>query len=105
MKRTLIVVLTAALLAAFASLAVAGTPVVNKRQVRQHARIAQGVASGELTKGEAVRLRAGQRHLRRQERRARSDGVVTARERVRLQHMQNRESRTIYRLKHNVWCK
>jgi hypothetical protein len=102
MKRTLIVILTAAMLAAFSGLALAGTPGVNRRQVRQHVRIAQGVASGQLTRAEAMRLRAGQRHINRAECRAKSDGVVTARERVRLQHMQNHESRAIFRFKHNA---
>ena len=64
-------------------------------------RIPLGVRSGELTPGEAARLRAGQGHMRRMERRAKSDGVVTPGERVRLNHAQNRQSRKIARLKHN----
>ena len=35
------------------------------------------------------------------ENRAKSDGVVTARERARLQHAQNVESKRIYRQKHD----
>ena len=34
------------------------TPDINKRQMRQQARIKQGVKSGELTKGETRRLEA-----------------------------------------------
>ena len=46
-------------------------------------------------------LRRGQRHVNRIEQRAKADGNVTARERVRLNRAQNRQSRHIHRLKHN----
>ncbi|MBI1796017.1 MAG: hypothetical protein HY076_05035 [Candidatus Eisenbacteria bacterium] len=84
-----------------ASAAFADTPGIDRREVRQHERIAQGARSGELTRGEARRLRAGQRHVRRMERRAKADGVVTPRERARITRAQNHQSRTIRRLKHN----
>ena len=74
------------------------TPRVDRREARQHARIRQGVRSGELTPREAARLRAGQVHVRRMEHRAKSDGVVTLGERVRLNRAQNRR---IAHLKHN----
>jgi len=77
------------------------TPRVDRREARQHARIQQGVKSGELTPGEAAKLRAGQVHVRAMERRAKADGKVTPRERARLGHAQNRQSRRIARLKHN----
>ncbi len=48
------------------------------------------------------RLAAGQVHLRRAEARAKSDGVVTGRERARLQHEANQQSRRIYRQKHDA---
>lgn len=101
MSRTKIMIMSALLVVALAGLAHAGTPGVNQRQWNQCARIHQGVAGGELTRGEAMRLRAGQRHVRRVEWCAKSDGVVTARERVRLHAMQNQQSRAIWRLKHN----
>ena len=77
------------------------TPRVDRREARQHARIRDGVRSGELTPREAARLRAGQVHVHRVERRAKSDGVVTLRERARMERAQNRQSRHIARLKHN----
>lgn len=80
----------------------AATPRVNQRQANQHARIQQGVRSGELTRGETARLRAGQRHVNRVERRVKADGVVTRGERARLNHAQNVQSRNIARLKHNA---
>lgn len=79
----------------------AATPLVDARQQRQHARIHQGVASGELTARETTRLARQQAHIRRVERRAKADGVVTPGERVRLAHEQNQASRRIYRQKHD----
>lgn len=102
MKRLNVLMLTLAALVAFSSFAHAGTPGVNHRQVRQHARIHQGVRSGELTRGEAARLRGGQRHVQRMKLRAKSDGVVTRGERARIGAAQNRQSHRIYRLKHNA---
>ncbi len=77
------------------------TPVVDERQQNQHARIRQGVASGEVTHVEAKRLRTEQRHVRRVERRAKADGEVTPQERAKLQRKQNRVSRDIRRQKHD----
>ena len=80
----------------------AGTPRLDAREHNQRARIHNGVASGELTRPETRRLAAGQVHLRRAEARAKSDGVVTGRERARLQHEANQQSRRIYRQKHDA---
>jgi hypothetical protein len=105
MKRLFTLMLFAVLAAVAVNASVASandsTPRVDRREARQHARIRQGVRSGELTRGEAMRLRAGQAHVRRMELRAKSDGRVGPRERVRLERAQDRQSRHIYRLKHN----
>lgn len=101
MKRSGIVVLAAVLASLMATAAFAGTPRIDAREARQHARIHQGVRSGRLTRGEAMRLRAGQRHVHRMERRAKADGRVTMRERARIGRAQDRQSRAIWRLKHN----
>jgi hypothetical protein len=77
------------------------TPRVDKRQDRQQARIREGIGSGEVTRAEARRLRAEQRHIRRAERRAKADGEVTVRERARLERRQNKVSRDIRRQKHD----
>ena len=79
----------------------AGTPVLNQREANQHARIHQGVQSGELTKPEARRLRVGEARLNLNEARAKEDGVVTPAERARLQREANNESKRIYRQKHD----
>ena len=77
------------------------TPGVDRREHRQQRRIVRGVRSDELTARETLRLERGQWDIRRDERRAKSDGHVTARERAHLQRELNRESRHIYRAKHN----
>ncbi|HTO89667.1 MAG TPA: hypothetical protein VMJ70_00925 [Candidatus Sulfotelmatobacter sp.] len=103
MKRTLMIVLFAAAMATLASLALAdSTPGIDARKANQHARIREGVHSGQLTRGEAANLRAGQRHVNRVERRAKADGVVTPRERARITAAQNHQSSKIYRKKHNA---
>ncbi len=78
------------------------TPVVTQRQANQRARIRQGVKSGELTPGEAAKLRSEQRSIRAEKQAAKADGKVTPAERRELRHDQNKASRDIYRLKHNA---
>ena len=96
-------ILLAGILASLvASAAFAGTPRVDRREALQRARIAEGRRSGDLTRAEMRRLNAGQRQVHRMERRAGTDGVVTRGERRRIERVQDRESRAIYRLKHNA---
>ena len=78
------------------------TPRADQRQQNQAARIRQGVGSGELTARETHRLVKGQRHVNRLERGAKADGDVTAAERVRIEKAQDRQSRRIYRQKHDA---
>lgn len=80
----------------------ADTPAFDARQQHQRARIQNGVQNGELTLRETRRLAAGQVHLNRVERRVEADGVVTARERARLQREANQQSRRIHRQKHDA---
>jgi len=74
---------------------------VDRRQDKQRARIVQGRHSGELTRGEAHRLKKQQKKINRMERRFSRDGYLSARERYRLERAQDRASRRIARLKHN----
>lgn len=83
------------------SFAQTATPGIDQRQMNQEQRIDQGIASGQLTQREANRLERGQQRVDNMENRAKSDGVVTARERARIQHAQNVESKRIYRQKHD----
>jgi hypothetical protein len=104
MKRIVMYLVIAAMATTLASVAFAGTatPRVDRREARQHARIRQGVKSGQLTPSEAARLHAGQRHVNRVETRAKADGKVTPAERARLNRAQNHQSRAIARKKHNA---
>jgi hypothetical protein len=100
--RKIVSLLIAALFVVAASTAsMAGPRGINCRQHREQQRINQGIGSGELTRREAVRLEAGLARIRTYERFARSDGNLTARERAHIQQALNRESRSIYRQKHD----
>ncbi len=74
---------------------------VNARQKAQAARIHAGVISGELSRREAVRLRAEQAAIRAEERAYRRDGVLSPWERADLARDRNRASRHIARQKHD----
>ncbi len=78
------------------------TPVVKERQENQQQRINQGVASGELTKKEAVALKTEQRAIKVEKKAFKADGKVTAAERAKLRRDQNQASRHIYNKKHNA---
>ena len=101
MKRTTITAVLA-LVGLCAATAAFAHPRVHARRFAQRDRIRDGVVRGQLTPREAVRLRMGQRRVARIERRAGLDGRVTVRERMRLERMQDRQSRTIWRLRHNA---
>ncbi len=77
------------------------TPRIDQRQANQDKRIEQGEASGQLTTHEANRLEKGEQRIENAETRAKVDGKVTAQERKHLTHMENKESRAIYRQKHD----
>jgi hypothetical protein len=91
----------AAVLTAISLPALAGTPGLDGRERNQRERIAQGIRSGELTRPEARRLVRGEVRLHRHERIAKSDGVVTRGERIRLARQADRMSARIYRQKHD----
>lgn len=98
-KRRYAAALTAALL--FAGAAQAQS--VNQRQGRQQERIDQGVTSGRVTAGEAVRDERQQGRINATEARMRADngGHLNRNQRARLEHRQDRASAHIYRSKHN----
>jgi hypothetical protein len=73
----------------------------DRRQDRQELRIDKGVQSGSLTPRETRKLERGQNHVEKVETRAQADGKVTAREKVRLEHAQDVQSKRIYRQKHD----
>jgi hypothetical protein len=85
-----------------AALAVA-TPALaqDRRQERQEQRIDQGIQSGALTPHEANSLEKGQQHVENLETKAQADGKITAKEKLRLEHAQDVQSKRIYRQKHD----
>ncbi len=97
----LMVVSAALIFAASTSASAQSTPGVDARQKKQANRIYNGVRNGSLSRRETGQLIRGQARVHRMERRAKRDGVVTGRERVRLHRAQNRQSRRIFRKKHN----
>jgi hypothetical protein len=76
---------------------------INARKENQQDRIGQGVKSGQLTAGETARLEKQETGINREERgmRAEDNGHLTAQDRRTLAKQQNKESRRIYRDKHN----
>lgn len=74
----------------------------DRRQVKQQARIVQGVKSGELTKAEATRLEVQHLAVKKEVRQARGDdGHIDAAERARIERHQDRLNRRIYVQKHD----
>ena len=74
-----------------------------RRKANQQARIAQGVRSGQLTRGETRNLESQERGINREERnmRAANGGRLTRADRATLQRQQNHVSREIRRDKTN----
>jgi hypothetical protein len=120
MKRTLVTLFAAVLLTSGFAFAqqrpVSGLPAgrmvniraeqpktINQRRENQQDRIAQGVRSGQLTPRETARLENREARINHQIRHDRSmnDGRLTKGERTQINREQNRESRAIYRDKHN----
>jgi hypothetical protein len=88
---------------AFAQAAAAPqTPRVDKREVRQDARIQNGVASGQLNAKETFRLEKEQALINKAEAHAKADGKVTKAERRRLAKLQNKASHDIHKQKHDA---
>jgi len=87
----------------FVSLAYAqaDTPVIDQRQLNQEQRIDHGTVTGVLTEREAKRLIVQQEQIKRMEDKAKSDGMVTTKEKARLHKAQDRASRHIARQKHD----
>src|SRR5205809_5185632 len=73
-----------------------------QRNVNQQQRIEQGIQSGQLTNREAAKLERGQARVNRAEARAGADGRVGPNEQRRIQKAENRQSKRIYREKHDA---
>jgi len=77
---------------------------IAERKDNQQDRIANGVADGQLTSGETKNLETKEAGLNKEEHTMRSedDGHLTAADRAKLNHQQNRLSNQIYDDKHNA---
>ena len=74
---------------------------IGDRQIKQQERILKGVNSGALTGEEARRLEKEQLLIKEAKEMALRDGILTDRERLKIEAMQDKASKRIYRLKHN----
>ena len=102
MKKIVSFLVAAVFVVGASAVSMAGQRGINSREYREQQRINQGIRSGELTRREAERLEAGLARIRIDERYARSSGGgISPRERARLERELNRESRGIYRQKHD----
>jgi len=73
-----------------------------QRNINQQQRVENGVRNGSLTNREVAKLEGGQARVARKEARAGADGHVGAGEQARIQRTENRQSRKIYRQKHDA---
>ena len=72
-----------------------------QRNVNQQQRIQNGMDKGSLTNREAGSHDRGQAHVNGREANAAANGHVNAREQRGIQRSENRQSRRVYRKKHN----
>lgn len=84
--------------------AVSAAAPVNLRQINQERRIDAGTRSGKLTRAEAMRLKAQQREIAREEARmkARHGGHLTARDKRIIHARQEAANRAILRQKNDA---
>lgn len=100
MKRIpMVLVISMALVFMTANASLAGH--MGQRQRNQHKRIAKGIRSGKITHGESLRLARQQWLFQQAKRRARADGWLSPQDKRRLDRIQDRASRHIYKAKHN----
>lgn len=78
------------------------TPEIRHQQFKEQRRIRAGVATGELTPKETMRLEMQQAKIQHDKRCAKADGVVTPQERAILRSEQERASRRIFFEKHDM---
>ncbi len=103
-RSTLVLAIGSVFALSFLAAAPAEAGQIHGRKERQQQRIAQGVASGQLTAHETARLEGREAHLNREIRdmRASNGGTLTPAERARVERQQNRLSRSIYAQKHDA---
>lgn len=102
--RTLALVTTLALTSAATFAQATPSRDINQRKENQQDRIGQGITSGQLTARESSHLEHQESGINREERgmRAQDNGHLTRQDRRTVRAQQNKESRRIYRDKHNT---
>ena len=104
-NKTILIAVAAVLVFAFLTVgAYAGNthdPGIRERIEEQQKRIDQGIASGQLTRREADIVQDNLNRIRTVEARMKEDGNLSPSERKRLEHMLDRNSKMIYKEKHN----
>ena len=99
--------MAAALIVAFPAMALAqpadttSTKRIDKRQENQEKRIEKGAQTGQLTDKEQKRLEKGQKRVQKMEDKAMADGKMTKKERARIERAQDKQSKNIYRERHD----
>jgi len=103
MKRTIAAILTSAVLILMPAFAQDNEEksVINQRKENEKDRIQAGVKDGSLTKTEAARLKAEEKHVNKEIRRDRKDGDLTAKEKAKITKDQNKLSKNIYQQRHD----
>lgn len=103
MKRIMVSIMMGALMLGGVSSVLAQNE-INERQRNQQKRIGEGVENGSLTPGETARLekQEGAIHHEVKTERQANGGTLTAQERRQVNRQQNRESKRIYRQKHDA---
>lgn len=77
------------------------TPGITKTQIDQQQRIKQGLKSGSLTKAEVKKLEKQQVQIQKMKIRSKADGVVTRKEKARINAAQTNASARIFKQKHD----
>jgi len=75
------------------------TQKVNKIQIKHQKKIRTGIKNGEITKREVHNLQKEQKHIAFVKHRAKADGVVTKKERVKIRAKQKNAASNISRQK------
>lgn len=74
---------------------------IRVHQKIQHHRVKDGIKSGEITKGEKKVIQYRKKDVRQDAKLAKSDGKITKPERKIIRNEQQKNSKLIYRTKHN----
>jgi hypothetical protein len=77
------------------------TPKLNKKQKIQMQKIEQGVKSGELTRLEAKKLLKQEAKLNKFEKKIKSDGIITPKERAKLNNKVKKLDKKIFKEKND----